>query len=73
MIKEFKMGDKIKIEESTMIIATVDMETGETLYNLIDINTGERWFVFALNYYKMLNALNHLSDGFEIEFIEGGN
>lgn len=72
MIKEFKMGDKIKIEESTMIIATVH-ENRETLYNLIDINTGERWFVFALNYYKMLNALNHLSDGFEIEFIEGGN
>lgn len=71
MIKEFKMGDKIKIEESTMIIATVH-ENRETLYNLIDINTGERWFVFALNYYKMLNALNHLSDGFEIEFVKEG-
>ena len=63
------MGRKLKIDGDVFIIATVDSKR-ETLYNLIDINTGERWFAFALDHHRFILELQELENDYGFEFVD---
>lgn len=66
---KYRMGRKLKFDEDIFIIAAVD-SVRETLYNLIDINTGERWFNFALDQHRFVLALQKLEHDYGFEFID---
>lgn len=66
---KFRMGRKLKIDGNVFIIATVDSKR-ETLYNLIDINTGERWFAFALDQHRFILELQKLENDYGFEFVD---
>ena len=66
---KFRMGRKLKIDGDVFIIATVDSKR-ETLYNLIDINTGERWFAFALDHHRFILELQELENDYGFEFVD---
>lgn len=66
---KFRMGRKLKIDGDVFIIATVDSKR-ETLYNLIDINSGERWFAFALDHHRFILELQELENDYGFEFVD---
>ena len=66
---KFRVGRKLKIDDDMFIIAMVDSKR-ETLYNLIDINTGERWFAFALDQDRFLLAIQKLEKDYGFEFVD---
>jgi hypothetical protein len=66
---KFRVGRKLKIDDDMFIIAMVDSKR-ETLYNLIDINTGERWFAFALDQHRFLLAIQKLEKDYGFEFVD---
>lgn len=66
---KFRVGRKLKIDDDMFIIAMVDSKR-ETLYNLIDINTGEQWFAFALDQHRFLLAIQKLEKDYGFEFVD---
>lgn len=66
---KFRVGRKLKIDDDMFIIAMVDSKR-ETLYNLIDINTGERCFAFALDQHRFLLAIQKLEKDYGFEFVD---
>ena len=68
MACKYRVGRKLKIENDVFVIAAVDFQI-EMTYNLIDINTGERWFNSALDQYNFLLELKKLEKDCKFEFV----
>lgn len=68
MACKYRVGRKLKIENDVFVIAAVDFQR-EMTYNLIDINTGERWFNSALDQYNFLLELKKLEKDCKFEFV----
>lgn len=67
---KFRVGRKLLFDDTGIFIIAMVDSTRETLYNLIDINTGERWFAFALDQHRFILALQKLENDYGFKFID---
>lgn len=73
MDSKFKVGTKVKIIDRTYMIAVVGQNILTYLYNMIDIESGKRWFGNPIEEDDFLNELKEIETYYGLEVVKSSD